>query len=125
MSASPPPLIGRWVLRLDRVGSTNTEALRYADDLENEGLVIVAEEQTAGRGQPGRVWHAPHGSSILFSILLFPPLNVRRSVVLTAMASVAVCEAIFHHIQRQATIKWPNDVLLAGKKVCGILIEQT
>lgn len=104
--------------------STNTYALSLANDPANHGLTILAHEQTAGRGQHGRTWQAPPGSSVLLSILLFPPDSLRRPALLTAWAAVSVCETILHACNIQARIKWPNDILIHGKKVCGILIEQ-
>jgi BirA family biotin operon repressor/biotin-[acetyl-CoA-carboxylase] ligase len=93
-------------------------------DPANEGLAIFADEQTAGRGQYGRSWQAPPGSSVLLSVLIFPPPELRRPVVLTAWAAVSVCELVQEVAGVPAKIKWPNDILLQGKKVCGILIEQ-
>ena len=121
--ALPAQLIGRRVLWYDRVDSTNTRAAAYADDPGHAGLVVLADEQTAGRGRQGRVWLSPPGCGVLLSVLLFPPESLRRPVVLTALAAVAVCETIFQCARLQATIKWPNDVLVRGRKVCGILVE--
>jgi BirA family biotin operon repressor/biotin-[acetyl-CoA-carboxylase] ligase len=115
--------IGRRVLVYNQIDSTNTRAAQFADDGNNNGLVIVAGEQTAGRGQHGRTWQAPSGRSVLMSVLLFPPAALRRPVLLTAWAAVSVCETIRQASGIQAKIKWPNDVFLRGKKVCGILIE--
>jgi len=115
--------IGRRVLIYDRLDSTNTQAAQFGDDGRNHGLVIVALEQTAGRGQHGRSWQAPSGRAVLMSVLLFPPTALRRPVLLTAWAAVSVCETIRQATGIQAKIKWPNDVLLRGRKVCGILIE--
>ncbi|MBI3409643.1 MAG: biotin--[acetyl-CoA-carboxylase] ligase [Planctomycetes bacterium] len=116
--------LGRRTLIFPSVGSTNTFALSLANDPANHGLAVLAREQTAGRGQHGRKWQAPPGSSVLLSILLFPPPCLRRPSLLTAWAAVSVCETILHICNLQAKIKWPNDVLIHGKKVCGILIEQ-
>jgi BirA family biotin operon repressor/biotin-[acetyl-CoA-carboxylase] ligase len=116
--------LGRRVLHFERVDSTNSLAAALAQDPQNDGLAILADEQLTGRGQHGRTWTAPPGSSVLLSVLLFPPPEVRRPVVLAAWAAVAVCETVRHFTGRQARIKWPNDVLIAGRKVCGILIEQ-
>src|SRR5262249_23530371 len=102
----------------------NSFALSLANDPANHGLAIVALEQSAGRGQHGRSWQAPAGSSVLLSVLLFAPSHLSRPPVLTAWAAVGVCETIFKVSSLHAKIKWPNDVLLNGKKVCGILIEQ-
>lgn len=117
-------ILGRRIAVYNRLDSTNTLALARAHDPANHGLVVLAREQTAGRGQHGRSWHAPADSSVLMSLLLFPPPNLRRPALLTAWAAVSVCEVVAKIADVQATIKWPNDVLLDGKKVCGILIEQ-
>jgi BirA family biotin operon repressor/biotin-[acetyl-CoA-carboxylase] ligase len=117
--------LGRRVLHFDRLDSTNTHALAYAGDPANDGLVILADEQTAGRGQHGRTWSCPGGSGVLMSLLLFPPLELRRPAILTAWAAASVCEVILKATGLQATIKWPNDVFVQGRKVCGILIEQS
>jgi BirA family biotin operon repressor/biotin-[acetyl-CoA-carboxylase] ligase len=116
--------VGRRVLVYERVDSTNTLALALAQEVANDGLVLVAREQTAGRGQYGRTWVSPVGSSVLLSALVFPPPALQRPAILTAWAAVSVCEAIREAAGLRATIKWPNDVLLNGYKVCGILIEQ-
>src|SRR5262249_49879421 len=79
---------------------------------------------TAGRGQHGRTWQCPAGSGVLMSVLLFPPLSLRRPVLLTAWAAVSVCDTICQVARLHGQIKWPNDVLVDGRKVCGILIEQ-
>ncbi len=116
--------LGRRVLVFDRVDSTNTLAAALANDPANDGVVLLADEQTAGRGQHGRTWLAPAGTSVLMSVLLFPPQALRRPVLLAAWAANAVCETIRHTTGLQAKIKWPNDVLIRGRKVSGILIEQ-
>ena len=117
--------LGRRVLVYDCLESTNTLAATLADDRANDGVVILAEEQRAGRGQQGRSWHCPAGAGVLVSVLLFPPTALRRPALLTAWAAVSVCETIRLGTGVQARIKWPNDVLLRGRKVCGILIEQS
>ena len=116
--------VGRRVLCHDRVDSTNSAAARLADDPANDGVAVLAAEQTAGRGQHGRRWQCRPGDGVLLSVLLFPPPPLRRPAVLTAWAAVAVCETVRRLTGLQARIKWPNDVLLRGRKVCGILIEQ-
>jgi BirA family biotin operon repressor/biotin-[acetyl-CoA-carboxylase] ligase len=116
--------IGRRVLVYDHLPSTNDHAASLAGDPNHAGLVIVAKEQTAGRGQHGRTWQCPPGSGVLLSVLVFPPAALRRPALLTAWAAVSVCETILQAAGLEATIKWPNDVLLQGRKVCGILIEQ-
>jgi BirA family biotin operon repressor/biotin-[acetyl-CoA-carboxylase] ligase len=116
--------LGRRVLVFDRLDSTSTLAAALEADPANAGLVVLADEQTAGRGQHGRNWVCPGGHGILMSLLLFPPAALRRPALLTAWAAVSVCETIHRAAGAQATIKWPNDVLIEGQKVCGILIEQ-
>ncbi len=118
--------IGRRVLVYDAVDSTNTRAADLAQlDPDADGLVLIADQQTAGRGQYGRVWQSRPGSSLLMSVVLRPPAELRRPVILTAWAAVSVAEAVLSLTGVQARIKWPNDLLVRGKKVCGILIEQT
>jgi BirA family biotin operon repressor/biotin-[acetyl-CoA-carboxylase] ligase len=116
--------LGRRVLVFDRLDSTNTRATRLADEGATEGVAVLADEQTAGRGQHGRSWLATPGDAVLLSLLLSPPPPLRRPAVLTAWAAVSVCAVVSEVTGLQARIKWPNDVLLRGRKVCGILIEQ-
>jgi BirA family transcriptional regulator, biotin operon repressor / biotin---[acetyl-CoA-carboxylase] ligase len=116
--------VGRRTLVFERLESTNTLALGLAADSAHDGVVLLTREQSAGRGQYGRSWQAPPGSSVLLSALLLPPPHVCRPALLTAWAAVAVCETIAELTGAVPAIKWPNDVYLGGKKVCGILIEQ-
>jgi BirA family biotin operon repressor/biotin-[acetyl-CoA-carboxylase] ligase len=116
--------LGRRVLVFDQLDSTNSFAASLAGSPESDGVAVLADEQTAGRGQHGRSWLCPAGSGVLLSVLLFPPLPLRRPAILTAWAAVSVCETILELTGLQARIKWPNDVLLQGRKVCGILVEQ-
>jgi BirA family biotin operon repressor/biotin-[acetyl-CoA-carboxylase] ligase len=120
----PSSQVGRRVLVYDCVPSTNDLAALLAADPTSDGTAILARQQTAGRGQHGRSWQAPPDSSVLLSVLLFPPPPLRRSALLAAWAAVAVCGTVYRTTARQARIKWPNDVLISGRKVCGILIEQ-
>jgi BirA family transcriptional regulator, biotin operon repressor / biotin---[acetyl-CoA-carboxylase] ligase len=114
--------LGRRVLVFDQLDSTNAFASGLGE--ENDGLIVVAKEQTAGRGQHGRSWSCPAGAGVLLSVLLFPPPHLRRPAILTAWAAVSVCEVIQKATGLEPVIKWPNDVLIDGRKVCGILIEQ-
>jgi BirA family biotin operon repressor/biotin-[acetyl-CoA-carboxylase] ligase len=117
--------IGRRVLVYGRVDSANSLGGAVAADGDADGLVLIADEQTAGRGQYGRVWQSRPGASLLMTAVLRPPAELRRPVVLTAWAAVSVAEAVLALTGVQAKLKWPNDLLLRGKKCCGILIEQT
>jgi BirA family biotin operon repressor/biotin-[acetyl-CoA-carboxylase] ligase len=119
-----PKHVGSEIRLFPQTDSTNQRALELSDDPSRDGWVLIAEEQTAGRGQYGRVWQAPPRSSVLLSALVFPPPEIRRPALLTSLAAVVVAEVVREVCNQQAKIKWPNDVYLHGKKICGILIEQ-
>jgi BirA family biotin operon repressor/biotin-[acetyl-CoA-carboxylase] ligase len=113
--------IGGKVLVYDRTSSTNDVAAEYARNPDNSGLVVFAEEQTAGRGRTGASWQGGREQSLLFSIAL---VDCRVSnELLSLTCAVAVAEAIGQIGGCQAAIKWPNDIILDGKKVAGILLE--
>jgi BirA family biotin operon repressor/biotin-[acetyl-CoA-carboxylase] ligase len=124
--------VGRRIAVWNRVSSTNDLAARAAGSVSNEGLVVLAEEQTAGRGRRGRSWTAPPRSSILMSVLLLPPPELapagpdsaEGSAWLTAMGAVATAEVVTAWTGHEATIKWPNDVRIRGRKIAGILVER-
>jgi BirA family biotin operon repressor/biotin-[acetyl-CoA-carboxylase] ligase len=99
----------------------STQRLLRADD--PEGVVAAAEEQTEGRGRLGRSWHAPHGTSVLVSVVLRPAVDPPRLPELSLVAGAAVAEAIAETTGLEPAIKLPNDVLLGGRKVAGILAE--
>ncbi len=105
------------------VGSTNRIVKEHAVAGEAEGLTVIAEEQTEGRGRLGRSFYSPAGTGIYLSMLLRPDLAPEDAVLLTTTAAVAVAEAIEEVSNQPAKIKWVNDVYLDGKKVCGILTE--
>lgn len=106
----------------ESVASTNDEVRALAQDGAADGLIVLAERQTAGRGRRGAAWFSPPGESLAFSILVRPVEPKSHWPRLALAAGVAVAEAIesFH---LQAGIKWPNDVWISGKKVAGILVE--
>ena len=112
--------IGQRVIYHPRLPSTMDEARRQAQKGAREGTVIVAEEQTAGRGRIKRAWLSPKGS-IALSIILYPEVAYLSSLIM--VASLGVAHAIEKVTGLKPEIKWPNDVLIKGKKVCGILIE--
>jgi BirA family biotin operon repressor/biotin-[acetyl-CoA-carboxylase] ligase len=116
--------VGRRIAVWSRVTSTNDLAIRAAGSTANEGLVVLAEEQSAGRGRRGRAWTAPPGSSILMSVLLFPPEDLDGTAWLTALGAVATAEVVASATGRDAQIKWPNDVRVEGRKVAGVLVER-
>jgi len=113
--------IGGKVLVYDRTSSTNDIAAEYARNPDNSGLVVFAEEQTAGRGRTGATWQGGRQESLLFSIALVDcPIS---NELLSLTCAVAVAEAIGQIGGCRAGIKWPNDIILDGKKVAGILLE--
>ncbi|MHC4641956.1 MAG: biotin--[acetyl-CoA-carboxylase] ligase [Planctomycetota bacterium] len=113
--------IGRKILVFNSTSSTNDIAAEYAKNKENDGLVIFAEEQTAGRGRTGSKWQSSQGDSILCSIVLMDcTLNPE---LLSLACAVAVADGLGKIGGTDAKIKWPNDIILNGKKVAGILLE--
>lgn len=116
--------VGRRIAVWNRVGSTNDLAAQAARSAANEGLVVLAEEQTAGRGRRGRSWAAPPRTSVLMSALLFPPESLADPAWLTALGAVAVAEVVTAWTGHDARIKWPNDVRVDGRKIAGILVER-
>lgn len=105
------------------VTSTNSVLKELANAGEAEGTVLVATEQTEGRGRMGRSFYSPTDTGVYFSILLKPNLDARQATTLTTLAAVAVCNAIEKVSKQTAKIKWVNDVFVNDKKVCGILTE--
>ena len=117
--------IGHRIVHYLRVDSTNTAALRLAAEGAAHGTVVLAEEQTAGRGRLGRTWYSERSSGIYVSIILRPPLAPAAAPALTLMAGVAAQAAVERATGLTTDIRWPNDLLLGGKKLCGILTEMS
>jgi BirA family biotin operon repressor/biotin-[acetyl-CoA-carboxylase] ligase len=111
------------ILRFDSLPSTNLAAARRAVEGAAEGLSVVAGEQTAGRGRLQRQWVSPKGTGLYFSIILRPQFEQRLWPLLTLMAAIAVHDALFDSCALRTDIKWPNDILVNDKKLCGILAE--
>ncbi len=103
----------------DSIDSTNLEAKRQAAQGAPEGTVIMAGSQTAGRGRRGRTWSSPEGGNLYFSVVLRPRVGVHGVSSLTLLMGLSVAEAIGDRVK----IKWPNDIVIEGRKVCGILAE--
>lgn len=111
------------ILRFDSLPSTNLEAAKRAAEGAAEGLCVVAAEQTAGRGRRQRQWISPAGAGLYFSILLRPQLDQSLWPLLTLTAAVAAHDALREAYSLESDIKWPNDILVDDKKLCGILAE--
>ena len=111
------------ILRFESLPSTNTELARRASEGAGEGLSIVAEEQTAGRGRLQRAWSSPKGAGLYFSVLLRPAIALEQWPLITFMAALAVGEALSEACDVNTDIKWPNDLLSGERKICGILAE--
>jgi BirA family biotin operon repressor/biotin-[acetyl-CoA-carboxylase] ligase len=121
LKGSPVRQVGRRILILDSVSSTNDIAWGQAEQPDSDGLCVFAETQTAGRGRRGRTWQSGRGDSLLFSVLLRDrPLPAD---ILTLASAVAVAESVAGQFPLHIQIKWPNDVLIEKKKICGILTE--
>lgn len=118
-------VLGRHIHLLDSVESTQTVAHQLVAEGAPEGTLVLAERQTAGRGRMGRKWHSPAGKGIWMSLVLFPHVPLQFVSQLTLLAAVAVCRAIRLHVPVDVGIKWPNDLLVERKKVCGILLESS
>jgi len=111
------------ILRYDSLASTNSEAARLAQQGAAEGLTIVASEQTAGRGRLERQWISPAGAGLYASIVLRPSLNNEIWSLIPLMAALAVSDALNDTCELKTDIKWPNDILINDRKLCGILAE--
>jgi BirA family biotin operon repressor/biotin-[acetyl-CoA-carboxylase] ligase len=111
------------ILRFDSLGSTNTEAARQAAQGAAEGLCIVSDEQTAGRGRLQRHWYSSKGAGLYFSIVLRPRIDQSTWPLITLMASLAAHDALRVSCDLETDIKWPNDLLVNDRKLCGILAE--
>lgn len=117
------PRLTPTILRFDSLPSTNTEAGRQAALGAPEGLCVVAREQTAGRGRRERTWISPKDAGLYLSVVLRPTLEARFWPLITLAAALAVHDALAEACGLQSDIKWPNDLLTDGKKLCGILAE--
>lgn len=111
------------ILRLASCGSTNTELLRLAESGAAARTTVVALHQTAGRGRAGHTWEAPPGSSLLFSTLLRPRLPMETLPLATLAVGLGVCEGVRTETGLDAGLKWPNDLLVHGRKCAGVLCE--
>lgn len=116
---------GREVYYYDETGSTNTDAKRLAEEGAPHGTLVVTDRQNAGKGRRGRNWESPKDTNIYYTILLRPQISPLKAPMLTLVMAHSVTVAIEKVTGAQAGIKWPNDIVLNKKKICGILTEMT
>jgi BirA family transcriptional regulator, biotin operon repressor / biotin---[acetyl-CoA-carboxylase] ligase len=116
-------LLGRVMYVYPSIASTNSRAIELARDGAPDGTLVLADEQTAGRGRLGRQWLAPPTSSLLLSLVLRPNLEPRQMQRLAMITSLAACQAIDSATRLTTSIKWPNDLQISGRKVGGMLCE--
>lgn len=107
----------------DVTDSTNVRVRQFAAEGEKEGLVVTAGQQTDGRGRRGRNWDSPQGDNLYFSILLRPELEPEKAPMLTLVMAYSVVRVLREQTALPVMIKWPNDLVINGKKLCGILTE--
>ena len=117
-------IIGKKVIRYKEIDSTNDEAKRLLGKGEGEGLVVMADSQSKGRGKPGSGWFSPAGSGVYLSAVVKPFKNPAELGPITLLGAKAVKNVIHELTGSDARIKPPNDVLIGEKKVCGILVER-
>jgi len=117
------PKLGHTLVRLEEVGSTNSWVLENESYLDQHGLVVMARRQSAGRGRMGRTWVDLPGNQLFASTVIHPRTAAADIPVISLIAGLAVASAIADMLALDARLKWPNDVLIHGKKVAGILVE--
>ena len=115
--------IARRVIYLDETTSTNDEVARRLAEDDADGLVVIAEHQTAGRGRRGRAWHSPRSASVLASVAIVDREEAFPGGCLALVCGIAVVDALSPCVDVRPTLKWPNDVLARGRKLAGILVE--
>ncbi|NHN28689.1 biotin--[acetyl-CoA-carboxylase] ligase [Paenibacillus agricola] len=118
-------IVGRSILYYDEVESTNTVAHSLVLEGAAEGTLVIAEHQTSGRGRMGRKWYSPKGKGLWMSLVLKPRIPLQLAPQLTLLVAVALCRSIRKLTAIDAGIKWPNDLLVDGKKISGILLESS
>ena len=116
---------GKTLHFFDSLGSTNAQAKMEAEDGAVHGTLIVADMQTAGRGRRGRDWASPAGTNIYFTLIMRPQFEPDRASMLTLVMAHSVARGITRETGLECGIKWPNDIVVNGRKVCGILTEMS
>lgn len=115
--------VAKEVLYFDTIDSTNTKAQELAEKGYPSGTLVVADKQESGKGRRGRSWVSPSGTGIFMTLMIKPDINPNNASMFTLVAALAVAKAITSVTGEEAMIKWPNDIVVNSKKVCGILTE--
>lgn len=115
--------VAKEVLYFDTIDSTNIKAQEFAEKGYPSGTLVVADKQESGKGRRGRSWVSPSGTGIFMTLMIKPDINPNNASMLTLVAALAVAKAITSVTGEEALIKWPNDIVVNSKKVCGILTE--
>jgi len=123
MNAFETKWLGKEFYHKESTDSTSLDIKRLADQGSIDGTVVSADMQTAGKGRRGRTWQSENGENLLFSILLRPDMKPDKALQITLLMALAVTKILREDYSFDAKIKWPNDVVVNGKKVCGILTE--
>jgi BirA family biotin operon repressor/biotin-[acetyl-CoA-carboxylase] ligase len=118
-----PGGLGKRIHHFFKIDSTNSVAMALGERGEPHGSVVIAEEQTAGRGRAGHSWHSEKTNGIYMTVLLRPPVAPQQAAVITLAAGLAVRDSILEQTDLAPDLRWPNDLLFGGKKFCGILTE--
>lgn len=118
-------VFGRRVTYFDEIDSTNIYAKKLGEEIDSHGTLVVADKQIQGKGRRGKGWESPKGSGIWMTLILKPKLNPGAASMITIVAGLSVSNAMNKLYGIQSSIKWPNDIVLHGKKICGILTEMS
>lgn len=116
-------IIGKKIYLFDEIDSTNRKALRLGAAGAKEGTLVLAESQTKGKGRLGRIWYSPKGVNLYISIILRPLIPLTEAQFITIVAAVSIAETMRKVADIKPGIKWPNDIMIKGKKIAGILTE--
>jgi BirA family biotin operon repressor/biotin-[acetyl-CoA-carboxylase] ligase len=115
--------LGTRIVYREEVDSTNALAFKLALGGEREGTCVIAEQQAKGKGRLGRQWYSPAARNLYMSVILRPPIHPSRVYPITFLSSLAVADTVAALTRETADLKWPNDVLMGGRKLCGTLLE--
>lgn len=116
-------IIGKKIYLFDEIDSTNMKALKLGEAGDREGTLILTESQTKGKGRLGRTWYSPKGVNLYLSVILRPIIPLKEAPLTTFVAAISIAETIMKVTDIKPGIKWPNDIMINGKKIAGTLTE--